>query len=864
MKSFAPASVIFSAVSTLWEVGETYRKYFRAKAVGEILAEIHPHLERFQVHLEYAKKGARPHAPVVRCLSYILTDFLHICAFYSKVKRNEANPLRRTLNVIGAIVGDGNSQVKDHLNDIEKQAKAEERYSIASIYGNSRYVEGDRMQDKYEELIRLRFEEDLNPSVLASWGETEKTLKTRFIKEVGSWLERNDLFSSWADTNAAKADPTLVLQGEEGSGKTHLAYRAIRRLKRDIGDRMQEKSVACFYFKTTEREEAIYTVRQALIAIIWQFAKTDPEYREFVASRCKDTGERLPNTELLNRFVTGYTATKKKTFFIVLDGIDQADQTDDENIFAHVVNQSRKLVDGNGNFQIRVLLTITNALSLTDEQMFASEFSKPCPSIVRTAKDQQHDIRHFVDKCLARNYKGLEERPGSDNLPSQIKDRLVRSYRGNFKELDVFLDEIANAIKTGRLKEMQDREFQDLSETLAFQIKRYNHELEPTDIETLNKIIMCIVLLREQFPTPWPTLQQLQAFLEWNHVRRLEDEIRGKFSSLLKIIRDNGVTRVQSEVLKDYFKKTIKNKHSNKSHPQPLDHEIRGNVSSLSNIRVWPDVLTSYFKKAVEPNPTETSSSEFLTEFSRIAIRECQESTVPIPDGGLDVLRNLFFATYGSSVWPSLQMEDHFKRLQARKEELKNELGFNVVSGHVRIIRCILHQVCGGQTSWFNEYAAAGLPYHLNEVKPEQIRCADAADRSEIGYYLCQFFLDEKVVMRWTAVESEPARNQMLVFDQGWYGFIRCALGQWFQDTAVWEGALKYLSQTVPGSDFEIEEYSSTMTKHLLEASERTIATQWVNCYQRDAFEAFEIYAYAYYFVSWKKPKFFPVLTQWF
>lgn len=95
-----------------------------------------------------------------------------------------------------------------------------------------------------------------------------------------------------------------------------------------------------------------------------------------------------------------------------------------------------------------------------------------------------------MDKSLARNYKGLEERPGSDNLPSQIKDRLVRSYRGNFKELDVFLDEIADAMKIGRLKEMQDREFQDLSETLAFQIKRYNHELEPTDIETLNKIIM--------------------------------------------------------------------------------------------------------------------------------------------------------------------------------------------------------------------------------------------------------------------------------------------------------------------------------------------------------------------------------------
>lgn len=187
--------------------------------------------------------------------------FFQICGFYSVLESNSRNPFNKSINFLGAVVGNG-KQIQSHLDEIENLAKYEQSITLAAIYGMSRYTEnvhsgkktpppkdakippayGDQVQKWEEEQVQ-----DIDPALWKSWAEVEKEMKESFIKEVGSWLEKHEIFSLWmtvqlqkSDTPLPQAEPTMIIQEDDGLGKSYLAYQAATIIKSKVMPRPQE------------------------------------------------------------------------------------------------------------------------------------------------------------------------------------------------------------------------------------------------------------------------------------------------------------------------------------------------------------------------------------------------------------------------------------------------------------------------------------------------------------------------------------------------------------------------------------------------------------------------------------------------
>ncbi|GME36799.1 hypothetical protein GTA08_BOTSDO06421 [Neofusicoccum parvum] len=228
-------------------------------------------------------------------------------------------------------------RVQNHLKEIENLAKHEQSLTLAAIYGMSRYAEkvlaGEKKpSSKYAKAESAESKqahpseeedvEDIDPALWKSWAEVEKEMKASFIKEVGSWLVKHEIFSAWmmvqlhkSDTTLSQAEPTLIIQGNDGLGKSYLAYQAATIIKSEVKSRPQELSLAAFYFRSPERNPKTnhtdgesYTLRDALLAIIRQLTRSDPNYREFVTERCGLTGlqTKMSTTDLWTKLVIGY------------------------------------------------------------------------------------------------------------------------------------------------------------------------------------------------------------------------------------------------------------------------------------------------------------------------------------------------------------------------------------------------------------------------------------------------------------------------------------------------------------------------------------------------------------------------------
>ncbi|GME66326.1 hypothetical protein GTA08_BOTSDO06422 [Neofusicoccum parvum] len=812
---FAPASIIFAAAKCLIGIGDRYRNYFTAKNVLEIIESLKPHLERFKIYVGYAKKGITVQEPIIRYLFNLLEHFFGICAFYSVLESNSRNPFKKSINFLGAVVGNG-KQVQNHLKEIENLAKHEQSLTLAAIYGMSRYAEkvlaGEKKpSSKYAKAESAESKqahpseeedvEDIDPALWKSWAEVEKEMKASFIKEVGSWLVKHEIFSAWmmvqlhkSDTTLSQAEPTLIIQGNDGLGKSYLAYQAATIIKSEVKSRPQELSLAAFYFRSPERNPKTnhtdgesYTLRDALLAIIRQLTRSDPNYREFVTERCGLTGlqTKMSTTDLWTKLVIGYKVTRrKKAFFIIIDGLNHTKKEKNQeegNVYRHIIKTSLQLRGSSTTFQVRVLFTGTT--EIFQEYSECNKRQQGRINISPTESQFREDMELYIRKRLER----ARERETSDiaqfqELLSKIEVRLIESNPMSYPSADAFLEDIETAIMIKNLQMLKGRNFNESAETLPWRIRKLNFSLEEAEIDALNSILAYVFLMQDS----WPTIQQLELLLDRDHDGSLEAEIRDKFCSLftLRPSGDDIVVQAKHEI--------------SKSIPQGRGYE--------------------------------NELAEYIPQRKRLPQRK------DLPP------RDSYFEN-------GQEIQHETSRGQPDQKEFpKRQIEFSPKAGHFQFVSRILEILCTSGAPVIDNYGQLWLPYHLNKVDLAHLNSEDYEKKNHIGYYLFKFLFDEKIVRKCMNFEILQKIRKL---SYHWRIFLTEGVTDWLQDQEVRSGAQHYVDE-MQGHKLYLQDFIDELETpgnlslprrnwehRSLVLMRQEVARSWMTRYEWDATEAY-------------------------
>jgi hypothetical protein len=243
------------------------------------------------------------------------------------------------------------------------------------------------------------------------WDEAIQVVKTHtkemwenFIPNTCRWfVNENPTFKGWVDGT----NPVLYLNGAEGVGKSHLAYRAVRTLYTKFqGD--SRTLVASFFFKADD--EARQSILNRLASAAWQLCLVDTKYAEQSAHALLpwDSNSLIPpeNRPEVNLhflwdtfFASRFTGSETKMLFLVLDGMDESNDEEREDFFS-IISQTISL-----GAHIRILMTGKPAILPEIEHLrptivtaTADQFASDINTIIRFRCNQLPFLRRFSKK----------------------------------------------------------------------------------------------------------------------------------------------------------------------------------------------------------------------------------------------------------------------------------------------------------------------------------------------------------------------------------------------------------------------------------------------------------------------------------
>ncbi|GME61659.1 nacht and tpr domain protein [Neofusicoccum parvum] len=569
--AWPPAAVCFKATQLVIETAQNYRKNFTIKGVQESLDSILTVVNDVARYVEGSKRGAQLDAELQNIVLRRLAHFLNVCAIYTKVQKDSRTILGSVKNVFKSVAGnDGGLQ--NELSQIEGLQKREEHvlgakvFINTSITGNFLELQNrDTAKNHRRVAVKKILGFDEKNSAWNSWNDMHSNLKKGLVEKTGTWLLQDDFFRAWVDTEKALAKPVLALKGPTGTGKSHLCYSVVDHLYREYQGQMQaagqtwQASIAYFYFERLEKgqskskDKRETSIRDALAALIWQITENDVAYQNFVSDqRISPSGFSTDDLwdNLITKFSESIGSKRRKVFFLVLDGVDQAKDEDIARTLSSLIEKATQLEKS--NFQVRFFFTGTekvfNAVSSTADESI---------EMIGVPERNREDIHLFIRTRIDKFRQSWKIGKDQDDLLDKLEAKLKDQSSDNFHEAISSLEEIRETKGSHELKEILNREAGDRSAAAAWQLKRLNRNLTEEEIEEFNDILVCMVLM-----TVWPTVQQLETFRLLRGASRdsirLGTQIQEKYSQFFDVWDtsdsiDDKNRFVRSKATLDYF-----------------------------------------------------------------------------------------------------------------------------------------------------------------------------------------------------------------------------------------------------------------------------------------------------------------------
>lgn len=397
------------------------------------------------------------------------------------------------------------SDSKESINDIVKRLD-----HVADQIDVLATAEGTRKSEQMTKENQKKITEKL----LGSTDIAQKSTTTcndcwvASMKNSGEWMNDLPEYQAWVDRRP-EANPLILVTGEPNTGKSFLSSVMVHQLQSSRGRGTQTTTrtplVAYHFFpkKTEKSTQNPRPAETALKCLAVQIAARDPAYEKKLLALCESPawadGTRFKDLSCkeLWKSLSFVVPKRDKTYFIILDGLDQLPgESSGEllDILSGLKTSLESLPDSD-RCQLRVLATGTS-------DTFPKEKFGDIPN-VHVPDYNIAEIGHYVDHQLKERDLLQGKDPETSKLRESIREKLPQLAEGDFFKVRTAIVKINDLVASdGSAAEVESilKEAGQSREEIALDVvNAANQALSAKEIDEVNEMLVWGIFGAEYF-----------------------------------------------------------------------------------------------------------------------------------------------------------------------------------------------------------------------------------------------------------------------------------------------------------------------------------------------------------------------------
>jgi hypothetical protein len=375
----------------------------------------------------------------------------------------------------------------------------------------------------------------------------------RLTAGTGLWIAEEPMFQAWEQERA----PILWIFGKPGSGKSFLAARTIEILKSKYPQHPEHPSLTSVsYVYIKDDNPDLQDLNQLLKTIAAQIARVNPRYQRFAARAIRDSDAVASASRtwdnLFLRFFTEDTPADVATSlaYVIVDGLDETPERERARLFQCL----KKLVEQTTlKRRCRCQIAVFARPEVRGDPGFENiGFQRQEKIITVTPDRNQEDIKAYVRQRLEeiivlKKLKTNTSKAGVKRyrtVAKQINESIQSRSRGMFLWAKLVFDQIHNLPSPEAVSEALERTPTGLDDMIHHVFQRLGLE-ERTGPAYLSELLKWVTCAYRPF-----SIAELYVILlvtTNQHCYVIEDDLRGKYSSLFELISPPDSNGVEGE-----------------------------------------------------------------------------------------------------------------------------------------------------------------------------------------------------------------------------------------------------------------------------------------------------------------------------
>ncbi|KAM0262176.1 hypothetical protein ACHAQJ_001921 [Trichoderma viride] len=797
---FPPAQGIFAAVMYLINAAHDVSSMY--DSILELFEQLQDFTSRLDVYLNHALSPAL-HDKLVTILA-TLFEVLVIATEFARHGRLKAY-FKRLVGI--------ESPVQPALQKLNALTLGEERQVIAETYGGvaELNIKTDRVEDMVTQMsqnildLRLgqqqsggipyteKLREILEPTPYAE--DSYAAFTKHRVQGTGDWLLQDEGLKSWLQGESRY----LWMCGNPGAGKSFLTSRVITWGLENL------PHLGYFFFSSNDPETR--SVLQALRDVAYQLSESDAIYAEKLTRQLHSSDEiKTVPSAFRKLFVQPLLDdSRDKTIYIFLDGIDEAEQSDIEQLLSLLAPED----ESKPAPRLKLQFAFTGRTYLADMVSVALDpntTGQVFTTIYVTPELIADDVSAFISDGV-RHSRILSRSP--DDFKQEVIESMKKQVDGLFILAKFMLNEInqkrhpSSILKS--LKSFPKEINGMLNETLA----NLSVTISEEDARDLTMMLQWVSCAEESL-----TLEQLEAALIMRFgdpPLRLEESLRGQYACFFALEREDGLTT--DDLVKD-FARTQRDANPDRNR-SPRPRGLSSSDTSSPGRRASPAGrgILSY---STSPPAAETPSPP----------RHFSPARSP---GLLDASNEVDFRSNPSTTYVTFShtsvrqffRDGNANTVQATKGGVT--IGFDMMTARINILKACLRIF--NDKSWFDnlvldhgkeaikQYAAWYWQEHLAALDPATV---PSEHKKEFGMRIYNMLTVENIIYDWSIMYEKNNEGLEVLTDSN----IQ-ALRKWLNDPDI------FARLTVEAKDFVTNSVKNDLG--ICQAIGRFYAIQWLS-----------------------------------
>ncbi|KAM0288554.1 hypothetical protein ACHAO9_006918 [Fusarium lateritium] len=768
--SFAPAEGIFGAVAYLINAARDVSSAY--DTIVELFELLKDFTSRLDVYIQY-KMGSALRNKVVTILATLFEVFILAA---KEIRRGRFKAYFRS------VFGKG-TPVQESLDKLKALNIGEERQVLADTYGgvSKLNVTTENMQSKLDEMNQTMMQirsEGRERTIAAHQDKLKEILdpspfpedffnmfnKSR-AESTGDWILTDEGFKAWL----AMKTNFLWITGASGTGKSYLTTRLISWGAEKI------PRLAYFYFRDNNPETR--SVLQALRDVAYQLSESDPFYAKQLLKNLRSIDEiRTIPSAYRKLFVQPFQEdTQPKTVYIFLDGVDEADSTEVEELLEQLGSDDESVRRPK---HIKLQVALIGRTYLTEVVTYAldpdNRGSQVITTLHVTPDRNADDVKMYIEDSVW-HLRNLTRTP--PDFRQKIIDAMIKQADGLFILAKFMLEDISRKRHPQSILTSLKSYPKEINGIIAQTLKNLSETLYEDQTKDLNEMLQWASCAEEVL-----SLEQLEAVLIMKFGDppfHLEETLRGQYACFFELEREDGLTT--DDLIREHEKQQrIKNgdlgsgrRSSSASRPgsgrsgSPKSPTIFGRQTGTPDLarnlsplrRASPTQALSPVRGSPGRGVSPAANSDLFDPMSDMDFRSSKTNT--------------WITFFHSSIKGFFSTENSAK--------LGSGIGFDPLISRIHILKTCLsifthkaafekHRLGPSGRESIKQYAAWYWQEHLAVLDPATV---PGPEKKELGQYVYKMLTDDNIILDWTLMYEKNDEGLDVLTDANMKGLKR-------------------------------------------------------------------------------------------